>query len=107
VHIIARSTLKNFCEKCKGQKDYKALKSALDAWYAEVKIAHWKNSQEVKKRYASASIISAERVVFNIKGNAYRLVAAVRFDVEVVYIKWIGTHSDYDNIEAKEIEYGH
>ena len=55
--------------------------------------------------YASASVIGAERVVFNIKGNAYRLVAAVDYRRGIVFIKWIGTHKDYDNIDVRTIPY--
>ena len=106
MHIIARQTLKQYCERCKKQKDYKALKNAVDCWYAEVKKAHWKNSSDIKGSYASASIISAHRVVFNIKGNDYRIVVSIHYLKDIVYIKWIGKHSDYDKINAKEICYG-
>jgi mRNA interferase HigB len=60
----------------------------------------------VKKRYATASVVSAGRIVFNIKGNDYRLVVAVDYEKGIVWIKWIGTHRAYDEIDATEIEYG-
>jgi mRNA interferase HigB len=106
VRVISRHTLKNFCESCKGQKDYKALKGALDSWYAEAKKASWKNSSDVKLSFSTASIISSDRVVFNIKGNDYRLVVSVHYRRQIVFIKWIGTHKEYDKINAKEVSYG-
>ncbi len=60
----------------------------------------------MKRLYATASIVSAERIVFNIKGNAYRLVVAVDFEKTIVWIRWVGTHRDYDQINAKEVEHG-
>lgn len=81
------------------------MKAALDAWFAEVKRARWRNTADVKRLYATASIVTAERVVFNVKGNAYRLVVAVDFEKGIVWIKWIGRHRDYDRIDVTEVEY--
>jgi len=86
-------------------KDHAALKAALDAWFDEVKKARWSSAAEVKRSYATASIVSADRVVFNIKGNDYRLIVAVDFEKSIVWIKWIGTHRDYDKIDVKEVRY--
>ena len=61
---------------------------------------------DVKQSYATASIVTGERIVFNVKGNAYRLIAAVDFEKGIVWIKWIGTHEDYDRIDAAEVEHG-
>ena len=105
MRIIARRTLKNFSDKRIGHKDYFALKSALDAWFAEVSKAEWRNMASVKQLYATASIVSNERIVFNIKGNDYRLVVAVDFEKSIVWIKWIGTHKDYDQIKVKDIKF--
>ena len=82
------------------------MKAALDAWFDEVQKARWASSADVKRRYATASIVSAERIVFNIKGNHYRLVVAVDFEKGIVWIKWIGTHADYDRIDVTEVEHG-
>lgn len=60
---------------------------------------------DVKARYATASVISSDRVVFNIKGNDYRLVVAIDFEKSIVWIKWLGTHKDYDGIDVKEVRY--
>lgn len=88
-----------------GHSDQRALKSALDAWFHEASGAQWRNSQEVKRSYATASIICADRVVFNIKGNAYRLVVAVDYEKGIVWIKWLGSHHDYDQIDVMEVDH--
>lgn len=80
MRIIARRTLRRFVESRAGRKDRVALKAGLDVWFAEVRKATWKNSAEVKRLYASASIVGADRIVFNIKGNDYRLVVSVDFE---------------------------
>jgi mRNA interferase HigB len=80
--------------------------AALDAWFDEVKKARWSSAADVKRSYATASIVSADRIVFNIKGNDYRLVVATDFDKGIVWIKWIGTHKDYDKIDVKEVRHG-
>jgi mRNA interferase HigB len=105
MRVIARRTLRRFVESRVGHKDQAALAAALDAWFDEVRKASWRSTADVKRRYASASIVTAERVVFNVKGNDYRLVAAVDFEKGIVWIKWLGTHSDYDRIDVTEVEY--
>ena len=82
------------------------MKAALDAWFAEVKRARWRNTADVKRLYATASIVTAERIVFNVKGNAYRLVVAADFEKRIVWIKWIGTHRDYDRVDVEKVEHG-
>ena len=106
MRIIARRTLREFVEGRAGHKDKPALKAALDAWFDEVRKSRWTSTADVKRLYATASIVSAERIVFNIKGNDYRLVVAVDFEKGIVWIKWIGTHKDYDRIDVTEVEYG-
>ena len=98
--------MRQFVDSLAGHKDQRAVKSALEAWFDEVSKASWANSAEVKRLYATASIVNAERIVFNIKGNDYRLVVAVDFDKSIVWIKWIGAHKDYDRISVAEIEHG-
>jgi len=106
VRVIARGTLLKFVESLKGQQAQKAVKDALDAWFHEAQRAQWRNSAEVKRSYGTASIVSADRVVFNIKGNSYRLVTAIDYRREIVFIKWLGSHRDYDKINAKTVHYG-
>ena len=105
MRIIARSTLLAFAKTREGRRDHQALKGALDAWFAEVRAARWLNMAAVKGLYATASVVSADRIVFNIKGNDYRLVVAVDFQKAIVWIKWIGTHADYDKIDVKTVAY--
>ena len=81
------------------------MKASLDAWFHEVSKATWKNMADVKRRYATASTVSAERIVFNIKGNDYRLVAAVDFEKAIVWIKWTGTHKAYDKIDVIKVRH--
>lgn len=105
MRIIARKTLRRFVESLKGNKDQKAVKSALDAWFYEVRRADWKNPTDVLKSYANANLVGPERVVFNIKGNDYRLVVSVDYVRSTVFIKWLGSHSAYDDIDVKKVRY--
>ena len=106
MRIIARRTLIDFVEGRTGSKDQRALKAALDAWFAEVRKAEWTSTADVKRHYATASIVSGDRIVFNIKGNSYRLIVAVDFEKSIVFVKWIGTHAGYDKIDAKTVRHG-
>jgi mRNA interferase HigB len=105
MRIIARRTLREFVDSLAGHKDRPAVKASLDAWFDEVRKARWRSGAEVKRSYATASIVTAERIVFNAKGNAYRLVVAVDFEKHIVWIKWIGTHKDYDRIDVIKVQY--
>lgn len=77
---------------------------ALKAWHEEAKTAAWKVPQDIKNRYRTASFVGSNRVVFNIKGNEYRLIAAVACRFEAIYIKFVGTHAEYDRIDALTVE---
>jgi mRNA interferase HigB len=105
MRIIARRTLRQFVQSRAGHKDQPALKAALDAWFDEARKARWSSTSNVKRRYATASIVSSERIVFNIKGNDYRLVVSVDFEKHIVWIKWLGSHRDYDRVDVKEVEH--
>ena len=105
MRIISRRTLRQFVESLAGKKDRLAVKAALDAWFDEAGKARWLNSAQVKRSYATASIISAERIVFNIKENAYRLVVAVDFEKGIVWIRWIGSHKDCDRIDVTQVKH--
>ncbi|MDQ3694100.1 MAG: type II toxin-antitoxin system HigB family toxin [Chloroflexota bacterium] len=105
MRVIARRTPRVFVARQAGVKDQRALEKALEAWFREVKAAQWTSTTDVKRRYGTASVTSADRIVFNIKGNDYRLVVAVDFFKGLVWIKWIGSHADYDRINAKEVQY--
>ena len=105
VRIIARSTLTRFVKKMAGQREQRPVKAALDAWFHEVDKADWTNSAGVKKSYANASIVGSDRIVFNIKGNDYRLITAVDYKRKIVFIKWLGTHAAYDKVDARAVQY--
>ena len=75
----------------------------LRAWHRAVRVADWRSPADVRARYADASIIAGNRVVFNIKGNAYRLVVRIFYPHRKVYIRFIGTHAEYDHINAVEV----
>jgi mRNA interferase HigB len=105
VIILARKTLRRFAESRKGHSDYQALKTALDAWFHEAQKAEWKTPAEVKAQFKSASIV-ADRIVFNIKGNSYRLIVAADYLRKTLFIKWLGTHKDYDRIDVAKVQYG-
>jgi mRNA interferase HigB len=99
MRIISKRTLKEFY----GQELHKESKSCLEAWHKEALKASWSNPNEIKSQYASASIIGDGRVVFNICGNKYRLIVKVNYFAQVVFIRFVGTHKEYDKIDAKEI----
>lgn len=96
--IIAISTLREFWAI------HPDAEQPLKAWHDEVRRARWRTMHDIRQTYATASILKNNRVVFNIKGNRYRLIAAVWFGVGQVYIKFIGTHGEYDRIDAETVE---
>ncbi|AIO31514.1 hypothetical protein DM39_1747 [Burkholderia cenocepacia] len=74
------------------------------AWHAEASKAVWKTPQDIKNQYASASFVGKNRVVFNIKCNDFRLIVAVAYQIGVVYVKFVGTHAEYDKVDAAAVE---
>jgi mRNA interferase HigB len=97
MRVIAKSTLRKFWEK------NPTAKQPLLSWHKAAQIAKWKNMAEIKEKFRSASIINATRVVFNIGGNKYRLICIVRLDKQVIFVRFIGTHKEYDQINAAEV----
>ncbi|MDH5414770.1 MAG: type II toxin-antitoxin system HigB family toxin [Flavobacteriaceae bacterium] len=95
--IFAKSTLKKYWEKHTDAEQH------LKTWYNTAMNSQWKDPNDVKNTYASASILKSSRVVFNIKGNSYRLVAKFNFEKQWIFIRFIGTHSEYDKIDANLI----
>lgn len=75
------------------------------AWYEEVDAAQWGNPNELKRQYRNASILTDKRVVFNIHGNAYRLIVDIEYRLKIVFVVWFGTHKQYDKIDAKKVSY--
>lgn len=82
---------------------YPDAEQPLRAWYANVKRADWKTPSDVKTAYRNASFVQNNRVIFNIKGNSYRLVAAINYQYRIVYIRFVGTHQVYDKINPATI----
>ena len=97
MHVIARKTLKEFWER------HPDAEKALQAWFHEAKSAEWSSSADVKAKYGTASVLKSGRVVFNIAGNKYRLVAHIRYDIMKVYIRFVGAHEEYDKIDAEKV----
>ena len=97
MRIIARRTLREFWET------HRDAEGPLLAWYRRARREYWDTPAEVRFRYPKASVVGNDRVVFNIKGNAYRLVVRVDYWRQVVYIRFIGTHREYDRINAREV----
>ena len=99
MRIIAFRTLRDFFEK----PEYSDSEPSLRAWYHDVKTAEWINPNELRQQYKNASFVGEGRVVFNIKGNDYRLIVAIDYEFQVIFIRFIGTHKQYDKIDAKTI----
>ena len=78
------------------RREHADVRGALDAWQLEVERSHWSGPQDVKNRYPSASILSDNKVIFNIKGNKYRLVVKAKYEKGIVLIEWVGTHAEYN-----------
>lgn len=97
MRIIARSALKLFWNK------HSDAEQPLKVWYEIVKNASWNSPNDIKKVFRSADVIPKNRVVFNIKGNKYRLVVKIKYDFQVVYIRFIGKHSEYDKIDVTKV----
>lgn len=96
--IIKKSVLNQF-----GAVHPDAIPS-LNDWYSKVKTADWRNHADLKKVFPSADYVNNERYVFNIGGNKYRLITLINFKIRTLYIKFIGTHAEYDKVDAKTVE---
>ena len=95
--ILAKSTLREFWELHPDSEQY------LKTWYDTAMNANWKTPANVKQTYSNASILKNSRIVFNIKGNSYRLIAKFNFEKQWIFIRFVGTHSEYNNIDAETI----
>ena len=99
MRIISRKALRQFWE----HSQYADSEQPLRAWFREASRADWRSPAEIKAAYRSASIVGNDRVVFNIGGNKYRLVVRVNYAYGIVYIRFVGTHRQYDRIDASEV----
>jgi len=99
MHVIKRKTLVEFYQ----QPGHQDAKGALEAWSYEAKHTQWASPTDIKALYRSASILKDNRVVFNIAGNKYRLIVRINYDSKTVFVRFIGTHREYDKINAEVI----
>ncbi|HYS49893.1 MAG TPA: type II toxin-antitoxin system HigB family toxin [Xanthobacteraceae bacterium] len=101
--VIGAEVVEAFFANHTGHKGIKAARSQYDAWLAIAGQAQWRNPEDVKASHPKASILKGGRVAFNIKGNDYRLVAAVQYQAGVLVIRFFGTHAEYDGIDAERV----
>lgn len=97
MRVFALSTLRKFWEK------HADAEQSLRAWFAEAERAEWLGPQDIKARHRSADFLPGDRVVFNIKGNNYRLIVSIKYQFKAVYIRFVGTHAEYDAVDAKQV----
>ena len=97
MRVIAKKILREFWTK------HSDCEQQILAWYQETSKAVWKNTKNIKRDYPSASFLADNRVVFNIKSNHYRLIVKINYDYQMVWIRFIGTHAEYDKIDATKI----
>ena len=97
MNVISKRTLVQFYER------HPQAKSGLEVWHADARKAQWDSPEDIKQIYASASFLKDNRVVFNIKGNDFRLIVHIDYKRKIVRIKFIGTHGEYDKINVEEV----
>ena len=95
--VLARSTLRSFWAR------HRTAEQPLRAWYHEARKAGWRRFGDIKAQYRHADVVAGDRVIFNIGGNTYRLVVAVDYARQTLFIRFIGTHAEYDKIDARSI----
>jgi mRNA interferase HigB len=101
--VVGTDVLENYFADRAGHRGIKAARSQYDAWLAIAVGAQWRSPEDVKASYPKASILKGGRVVFNIKGNDYRLIARVQYQAGVLAIRFFGTHAEYDRIDAETV----
>ena len=97
--IISKVVLREFAEK------HRDAEAALVKWYDQTKSADWRNFSELKKTFNSTDVVANDRYVFDLKGNQYRLIALIIFRTRTVFILFIGTHREYDEVDASKVQY--
>lgn len=97
MHVISRKKLREFWE------NHPDARSSLESWFIDVKHAEWQKPDDIKSVYHNTSIIGNNRVVFNIKGNKFRVVVSIQYTHKIVFIRFVGTHQEYDRIDAKTV----
>lgn len=97
MRVISRKTLRDFYER------HAASKAPLEAWFHEAKAAPWRTPKDISARYPSADFLPGNRVVFDIAGNHYRLIARIHYNTSIVFVRFVGTHAAYDKIDAGSV----
>jgi mRNA interferase HigB len=97
MRVISRKHLNDLAKR------HPDAKASLDAWFHEAEAAEWANPAQIKAEYGNASILKGSRVVFNLCGNKYRLVVSINYPYSIVYVRFAGTHAEYDQINAERI----
>jgi len=97
MHVISRRPLREFATR------HPDAEASVRAWFHEARQAHWRTTADIKHQYGSASILKGSRVVFNLCGNKYRLIGSINYRSEVVFVRFIGTHVEYDRVDAETI----
>lgn len=97
MRIIARRTLREFWKR------HRAAEQPLKAWYREASIATWTGPEDIKRTYRHASFVKGNRVIFNVGGNKFRLVVHANYTFAILYVRFVGTHAEYDRIDAEHI----
>ncbi|MEF2552325.1 type II toxin-antitoxin system HigB family toxin [Aurantimonas sp. A2-1-M11] len=100
MRVLSKQTLRKFWES---ERRHSVAKGPLEAWHEEAKAATWKHPNDLKATYRNASVVGNGRIVFNIKGNDYRLVVSINYAIGIVYVCWVGTHEDYDKIDVETV----
>jgi len=101
MRIIKEKTLTDYCNTAR----YKPATESLKAWVYEVRYSKWDNTHELKLKFRNASVLNSKRVVFNIKGNEYRLIVDIEYKLKIVFIVWFGSRTEYDKIDAETVRY--
>jgi mRNA interferase HigB len=99
MRIISKKTLREFYEN----PNFQDSKGVIEAWHSEVIKANWSSPNEIKAQYKSASVVGDNKIVFNICGNKYRLIVKINYPAKIVFIKFIGTHKQYDKIKVEDL----
>jgi mRNA interferase HigB len=99
MRVIAIGTIRDYWT------EHPESEKSLRSWYVEICSAEWNTPHELKEQYRTASVLSDKRIVFNIAGNKHRLIVDIEFQLQIAFIVWIGTHEDYNHIDARTINY--
>src|SRR4051812_34920183 len=101
--VIGTGVIEKYLSGRAGHKGIKVARSQYEAWLAIASRADWRNPEDVKTAYPKASILKASRVVFNIKGNDYRLIARLQYRAGILEVRFFGTHAEYDQVDAETV----